>query len=489
LLASYIERLWRTGAGLLAASLLLTAMLQLQPGPPIDPGVSLQGGRAVAELVSPRLLHTLTTLAISLAYALPLALLLGIPAGRRPDSLLDRVLQAPVVADMGVPAFVGSALVIGTLVFKSEGISLPAGTQLARMLLVSAWMARAVRNGLADSQTDGAAVPWGKAVLLMLGRVLQQTGNLLAITLLVEPASGGGQGIWILVSQAAAARDLAVVYGALWSLIPVVLVGHLAGDLLVTAAGGEAERPAGRISRSWLVLGALLAALLLIMPLLGGREASDFLDITNRLKPPGPGHLFGTDQLGRDMLNRAAAGTRTSLTIAGAATLLALIPAALLSTLGWGIGRWGMAILTPRTAVPALFGPMLAGLLGALTFGPSVGLLIVCLGLASIPSMTLAFRQLFQPGRTIAPVGGALPALAGVLLLILAQNLLAESAISFMGFGVLPPMASLGTLAQAAIIHLRPAPYLLWAVLPGALGTAGLMLIGHSLTGAGRERL
>lgn len=496
MLASYAERFWRAGVGLLVAWLVVTAMLQLQPGAPIAPGVSLQGGRAVAELVGPRLAATLTTLGVTVAYALPLALLLGIPAGRRPGSLLDRLLQAPAVLLMGVPAFVGSALVISSLSLKSnELLSLPTASMLARVLLVAAWLARAVRNGVAASRgVDGVPTSGRTALLLTLGRMLQQTGNLLAITLMVEPASGGGQGVWILTGQAAANRDLAVVYGALWALIPIALVGHLLGDLLVTAgerpeAAPAEDRPASRVSRSWLVVGGLLFALLLVMAMLGGSRHANAIDLLNVMQPPGPGHLLGTDQLGRDVLSRTAAGTRTSLTIAVMATLLSFIPVALLSTLGWATGRWGMAILTPRTAVPGLFGPLLAGLVGALTFRPSIVVLILCLGAASIPTMTMAFRQLFRPGRTLAPAGVALPALGGVLLLVCAQNLLAESAISFMGLGVLPPQASLGSLAMNAIVAVRMAPHLLWAVAPGAAGIAGLMLMGYSLTGAGRERI
>jgi peptide/nickel transport system permease protein len=488
--ATYIERIVRLGFGLLASALLLTALLQLTPGAPADPGISMRTARPVAELVGPSLTLTLKSLAVGLAYALPLALLLGIPAGLKPHSLLDRLLQAPAVALMGVPAAVGALLVIGSLALHGPALSIPGATQVALLLMLAAWVARAVRNGLADSRTDGAPRPWGKAVLLALGRVLQQTGNLLVITMVVTVAGGGtGRSIWGLVVQGVSGRDLPVVYAALWAIIPLVLVGHLAGDLLVTAVAGDGERPAGRISRSWLVIGGLLMALLLIMPGLGGGQSPEAMDIIQRNLPPGPGHPLGTDHLGRDLLARAAAGTRVSLTISAAATLLALLPAAALATAGWAMGSWGMAVLTPRTAVPNLFGPLAAGLLGALIFRPSVAILILFLGLASIPSMAMAFRQLYQPGRTVAPVQRALPALFGVLLLTLAQNLLAETTLSAMGFGVQPPMASLGHLVGASMAYLRAAPQGFWATLPGLAGIVGLCLVGHGLAGAGRENV
>ncbi|MDF2629265.1 MAG: oligopeptide transporter permease protein [Symbiobacteriaceae bacterium] len=488
--AAYVERIIRFAVAFLLAALLLFVLLNRTPGAAIDPGLSMRTGQPVAELVAPALTATLTSLAVNLAWALPLALLLGIPAGLRPHSLLDHVLQAPAVALMGVPAFVAALLAIWSLVFRHPGFPLLRATQVALVLLLAAWLARAVRGGLADSRTDGAQTAWGKAALFMLGRVLQQTGNFLVVTLLVDTTGGGpARGILGVLLQGAKARDIPAVYGALWAVIPVVLIAHVAGDLLVSAVGGQGERPGGRISRSWLVLGGLLAAVLLVMPMLGGDWQPDFLDVMQRNLPPGPGHPMGTDHLGRDLLARAAVGTRVSLSIAGASALLALLPAAMLATAGWAIGGWGMAIFTPRTAVPNLFLPLVAGLLGVLIMEQSVAALMFSFALASIPALTMAFRQLYRPDRTVAPLGRALPALFGVIILTVAQNLLAEITLSFMGFGVQPPMVSLGSIVSFAMPYLRTAPHGLFAVLPAVAGIAGLFLVGHSLAGPGRERI
>ncbi|HYF75618.1 MAG TPA: hypothetical protein VD973_00645, partial [Symbiobacteriaceae bacterium] len=324
MLATYIERILRTLFGFLAAALLLTLLLNQQPGAAIDPSLSLRTARPVADLVGQALPLTLKSMALGLAYALPLALLLGVAAGLRPHSILDRLLQAPAVALMGAPATFGALLAIRSLALKGQMLSIPGAAQTALVILLAAWLARAVRNGLADRRTDGAAMPWSKAVLLVLGRVLQQTGNLLVIAMLVDMIGGGtGRGIWGLVVQGVTARDIPVVYGALWAVIPIVLVGHLVGDLLVTAVAGETERPAGRISYTWLVVGGLLVAALLVLPMLGGDAKPDALDVMNRLKAPGPGHLFGTDHLGRDLLNRASYGAKVSIVIALYSTLAA----------------------------------------------------------------------------------------------------------------------------------------------------------------------
>lgn len=476
---TYIERIVRFGFGLLATALLLTALVRFSPGGPVLLGVSVHSKREVADLVSAALPVTLASVATGVAFALPLALLLGVPAGLRPNSLLDRVLQGPAVALAGVPAFTMALLTIRSLAIEARAFSLPGAARVALVLLLAAWMARAIRNALAAARVDGALQGAGRVAMAVLGRILQQTGNLLVVTMLVELPSAS-PGILRLVIQGVMMRDIPVVYGALWALIPCALVGHLAGDLLVTASVGKGGAQ-GRISRSWLVAGGLLAAVLLITPLVGSGDPMELV-LADRLKSPSAQHLLGTDQFGRDLLSRVGYGARTSLVITGVATFLATVAGAVLATVGWAGGQWGRAIFTPRTAAPNLFVPLIAGLVGGLIFGPSILTLMISLGVASIPSMAQAFRQLFQPGDR----GSAFAAAAGLMVLTAAQIMMAEMALSFLGVGVQPPTPSLGSLVFDSTQYVRNAPYLLWGAVPGALGMAGLFLIGHSLAGSTR---
>ncbi|MFZ5826401.1 MAG: ABC transporter permease [Bacillota bacterium] len=479
MLAAYVERLVRFGFGLLAAAILLAALVHLAPPPSPNAGSPIRGERAVAELVGPAVPATLTSLAVGVAYALPLALLLGIPAGLRPNSPLDRALQRPAAALAGLPAFTLALLAVLILLIQYGVLSLPGASLAALTLVLAAWLARAVRDGLAGVRPDGLPLPYGKAAVAVLGRVLQQTGNLLLLTLLVGSFSGGpAGGLLRLVTHGAMTRDLPLVYGALWALVLCALAGHLIGDLLVTATEvkGGAQ---GRLSRGWLAAGGLLTAVLLITALLGSGDPME-LRLAERLMPPGPGHLLGADQYGRDLFSRIGYGARVSLAITGAATLLATVGGGLLAFLARAGGPWGWAILTPRTAVPNLFGPVVAGLVGGLIFGPSIPTLMVSLGVASIPSMALAFRQFLQPeawGRRFA-------AAAGLTVLTGAQVMMAEQIISFLALGVQPPSPSLGSLVYEATFYVRTAPHLLWAAVPGAAGLAGLFLLGQELAGA-----
>lgn len=482
--SAYAARFIRLGLGLLATVLLLMMLVRLTPGPELELGVSIHARRPVADLVGQALPITLGNLTVGLLIGLPLALLVGLPAGLRPNSLLDRALQGPAVALAGVPAFTVALLVLRSPALESSVLSLPGALRAALVLVLAAWMARAVRQGVAAARQEGTGLSAGKAVVGTLGRILQQTGNLLVVTMLVETTGGGPAGIGRLLTTAAFGRDIAVVYGALWAIIPVALLGHLAGDLLVTAAGGG-ERSGGPVARGWVIIGGVLVALLLLTPLLGNGDAVR-IDLTARLQPPGPDHPLGTDQMGRDLLNRIGFGARISLTVALAASFLAAVGGGLLAGVGRALGRWGMDILTPRITVPGLLAPLVGGLVGALLFRPSLVTLILALGIASIPAMGMAFRHLAEPpGPGRAPGTGV--AMLGLMVLAFAQILLAESALGFFGFGVMEPTPSLGSLVGSAMPQLRAAPYLLWGAVPGALGLAGLFLLGHGLAGSALE--
>lgn len=463
---TYVERFVRFAYGLAALSLLLFGLVQLTPG---GLGAAVNA-RPPAEVIPAALGTTLNWLTLGLLYALPLALALGVPAGLWPRSLADRILQAPAVALMAIPPFLLVLFSIRTIAMEG-GAAIPVAAKAGLTVLLAGWLARAIRNGIANRRPGSP----GRTVVAVLGRILQQSGNLLLVMLVVETSGGGpAGGLGRLLQQAAYNRDHAVVHGALLVLLLLAPVGHLLGDLLVTAAGDQPAEPSTRPSRSWLTIGVFCTLVLLVVPF-GPSGSLEQIDIVARFKPPGtPGHMLGTDFLGRDVLTRMVAGARTSLVIALMATVLSMFPAAVAAGIARVTGKWGTAILAPRVGVPGLLGPVAAGLVFTLIAKPSVVTLIVSLGLACVPAMVQAFRHAFH---------GRIAAGAGFMLLVLAQALLAENTLSFLGFGVQPPSASLGSLAAGAMPYLRQAPHMLWALVPGAVGIAGLFLTGHALTG------
>ncbi|WP_314914593.1 ABC transporter permease [Pseudomonas helleri] len=181
--------------------------------------------------------------------------------------------------------------------------------------------------------------------------------------------------------------------------------------------------------------------------------------------PPGWAHWFGTDQSGRDIFSRVIYGTRQSLLIGLAATVLAMSIAIALGLLGGlggarldrGVG-WLLEILF---AFPSL----VLALLFVAVFGSGIGPLIVATGLGAAPGyarmvrgQVLAVRNagyieaavaLGHPTRRIILrqlLPNAMRPLIVTLTMGIGQAIVWASALSFLGLGAKPPAPEWGTM-------------------------------------------
>lgn len=220
-----------------------------------------------------------------------------------------------------------------------------------------------------------------------------------------------------------------------------------------------------------------------------------------RAAPLSPGHLLGTDGVGRDLLARTLMGTRVTLAVAGAAALVALLIGVTWGAIaGWRGGRTDEAMMRVVDALYAL--PfMFVVILLMVLFGRSI--LLVFLGIGAVEWLTmarvvrgqvLALKQ--RPFVLAAEAAGAppativarhlLPNLAGVaiayLLLTVPQVVMIESFLSFLGLGVQEPLTSLGILVKEGADDMDIAPHAL--LLPGGVLVAILLcltVIGEKL--------
>lgn len=207
-------------------------------------------------------------------------------------------------------------------------------------------------------------------------------------------------------------------------------------------------------------------------------------DLVHRLAPPGGGHHFGTDDLGRDVLSRMIHGARVSLAVGFAATLISLIVGSFLGALA---GYYGGAAdwIVSRLIELVLCFPFLFLVLGIVAlFRPSLWTIMIALGLTSWTAEARYVRGEFLRIREMefaqaARASGArdsriifrhlLPnALAPVLVSAsfgVASAILTESALSFLGLGVAVPTASWGSILSVAEQYID---YAWWLVLfPG----------------------
>jgi peptide/nickel transport system permease protein len=220
---------------------------------------------------------------------------------------------------------------------------------------------------------------------------------------------------------------------------------------------------AGGIVTLILVLIALFGPLLAPHDPVAGR-------ITDRLKPPvwlggTQNFLLGTDQIGRDELSRLILGTRVSLEAGTAGTLVACIVGVLLGLFAGyfsGIADW---FISTAVNVMLTFPFVLLALAVIAVLGTSFRNLIIVLAITAWPIytrvvraqvLTLREREFIQAARVIGAGNTrimfrhALPNVVNSIIVIaslqVAQLIILESFLSFLGLGVQPPTPSWGSM-------------------------------------------
>src|ERR671921_931018 len=209
--------------------------------------------------------------------------------------------------------------------------------------------------------------------------------------------------------------------------------------------------------------------------------------------------FLGADRNGRDIMVRLLYGGRNSLLIGVAAALITTLLSMVLGLVAGYFRGWGDAVIRSALDVMWSFPVVILGValgvalaVGGLKIGPleiagdSLAVPIFIIGLVYVPYMArpvrgqvLALREkeFVEAARAqgAGPVrimfGELLPNLASTVLvfftLLVANAILLESALSFLGAGVQPPTPSWGTMIQEGVDRIATAPHL--AIAPGAV--------------------
>jgi peptide/nickel transport system permease protein len=252
--------------------------------------------------------------------------------------------------------------------------------------------------------------------------------------------------------------------------------------------------------------GVLVAAgfltVMLAVVVVPGLFAGDPLraDPLHVLEGPSTAHWFGTDQLGRDVFDRVVHGARHSLTIAVAATALAVVAGVLLGMLAGLAHRYADEALARSFDALSSFPLILLALLFIAIAGPGPVSLVVAIGIATLPhyarvvrAQTFVVRQAgyvtqavaYGRSRTQVVLRHVLPNVLGPVPVIavigLGEAILAAAGLSFLGMGTQPPSPEWGAMLSEGRNYLSVAPWV--AVLPGVVATLTVI----SLTVAGRH--
>jgi len=220
------------------------------------------------------------------------------------------------------------------------------------------------------------------------------------------------------------------------------------------------------------------------------------------LAPPGAEFWLGTDNLGRDLYSRVIHGSRISLIVGIASTLLGAVLGGLIGLLSGYIGGTtdllAQRVMDIMQALPIL---VLALVLAA-SLGPTLPNAVVAISIPIIPRAARLIRASVLAIRELAYVEAAralgvrhprvalrhiLPNTVGpFIVLITAQlgaSILVEAALSFLGFGIPEPYPSWGRmLSIAAAEYAEKAPWLvIWPGLAISLAVFGTNLLGDAL--------
>ncbi len=218
-------------------------------------------------------------------------------------------------------------------------------------------------------------------------------------------------------------------------------------------------------------------------------------------KPPSVMHLFGTDEIGRDVLSRVIWGARASLLAGVVSVSISLAIGVPVGMAAGYIGGW-VDMLISRVTDAMLACPFLILAIALAAFlGPSLTNAMIAIGIVYAPTFARIAR-----GPTLAVIGlpyieaaraiGAsnatiivrhvLPNVSAPLLVqttvSLSTAILTEAALSFLGLGTQPPTASWGLMLSTARQYMLIDPWI--AVLPGiaiAVTVLGFNLLGDGL--------
>lgn len=248
---------------------------------------------------------------------------------------------------------------------------------------------------------------------------------------------------------------------------------------------------------------SLVMTLLILMGYIWPPYSPTQMDASAQMQAPSLQHLLGTDNFGRDIFSRVLQGAGTSFLIAVSVVAIGCLAGILVGSLCGYYGGTADVILTRVCDSITAFPSILLALVIVSVVGSGTYNIIVALGILFIPSFARIVRGEFARCRhlnyiqsaKLMGVGDArilfshiLPNTFSVLLPAITigfnNAILSEASMSFLGIGIQPPHASLGSMLNDSQTYLRSAPW--YALSVG--GTIVLLILGFSLLSEGLQQ-
>lgn len=269
----------------------------------------------------------------------------------------------------------------------------------------------------------------------------------------------------------------------------------------------KSSRPGAwaRLSRNHLaVFGLCLLAVIvtvaLLAPILPLQDPNATAPADRLLPPLSEGHWLGTDPLGRDILSRLVWGTRISLAVGVAATLVAAIIGSLIGLIAAFYGKVVDNILMRGIDMLMAFPYLLLALAIVAVLGPGLFNALLAIAIVNIPffaravrgaTLSLVNREFIDAARlnglsnvriiTSEIFPNVLPIIVITMSTTVGWMILETAGLSFLGLGAQPPQADLGNMLGDGRSLITLAPHV--AVVPGVLIL--VLVVGVNLLGDG----
>ncbi len=257
------------------------------------------------------------------------------------------------------------------------------------------------------------------------------------------------------------------------------------------------------LRRRGALIGLALIVLFLLLAVAAPYLAPDDPLKTNFLlvrKPPTGVHLFGTDEIGRDVLSRVIWGARATLLAGLVSVTIAIALGVPLGLVAGYVGRWFDMLISRLSDAMLACPPLILAIALAYTLGPSLSSAMIAIGVTYTPifirltrAQVLAVKveDYIEAARAVGnshlriAVRHVLPNVIPPLLVqatvSIATAIIAEASLSFLGLGQQPPAPSWGSMLNVAKNYIDNAPWM--AVWPGL--SIFLVVMSFNLLGDG----
>ena len=232
------------------------------------------------------------------------------------------------------------------------------------------------------------------------------------------------------------------------------------------------------------ILAILIILAAVFAPIVSGGVDPTAGDLSQAIQPPGPGHIFGTDKMGRDIYARVIYGARVSLSASFAIVILVFVIGLILGIISGYFGGVVDAIIMRFADMMMAFPGLVLAIAVAGILGPSRRNAVIAISLVSWPKYARLARSLVMKIRHTDFVAAAIvtgsktpymlwkymfPNTITTLVITAATDIgsmmMELAALSFLGFGAQPPTPEWGSMLNEGRNFMQSAPWMM--IYPG----------------------